>query len=236
MRFPRERRCKDKQTGVQKPNQMMFMSFNSNTTASVSGAGNVKASGPPSVCLYIFFLLGTFSKNATNYHPVTLIILQHESSASRGYPYSPHEDALNRMYGLNPPHRHHYLVKLKDFWSATKKAGNTDCCTVLLVSPLISPILLFISLIETWSRQFSFCFLCLICFLIDVILYYSLLARVIEITKLSRQICIRLIPIRCSENTSNLSVKFQLRQKRVVYTKLYTYLIIHIRYYILVSW
>lgn len=78
-----------------------------------------------------------FSKNATNYHPVTLIILQHESSASRGYPYSPHEDALNRMYGLNPPHRHHYLIKLKDFWSATKKAGNTDCCTVLLVSPLI---------------------------------------------------------------------------------------------------
>jgi hypothetical protein len=31
-----------------------------------------------------------------------------------------------------------------------------------------TPILLFISLIETWSRQFSFCFLCLICFLIDL--------------------------------------------------------------------
>jgi hypothetical protein len=73
-----------------------------------------------------------------------VIILQHESSASRGYPYSPHEDALNRMYGLNPPHRHHYLVKLKDFWSAAKKAGNTDCCTVLLVSPLMNAKLLFV--------------------------------------------------------------------------------------------
>jgi hypothetical protein len=30
-----------------------------------------------------------------------------------------------------------FLCKLKDFWSAAKKAGNTDCCTVLLVLPLI---------------------------------------------------------------------------------------------------
>ena len=37
------------------PNQMMFMSFNSNTTASISGVGNVKAFWPQSVCVKASF-------------------------------------------------------------------------------------------------------------------------------------------------------------------------------------